>query len=289
VADTLHLSLNSGPMTDSWNFFMVSYANAADLPPVPGGPTAGFQVALDGTEATFTNTSANATDYSWDFGDGGMSADENPVYTYATEGTYTVTLTATDAMGESDMASSEVIISTAVFTAANLSNAAGKVWKLDGANSYFVGSGPGANDYWPGVTADDVLIRDCQFDDEFIFTDGGVMEFDSKGSVWAEGYMLGGNECLADGDLQAPYDVCGSGTHAFTASDTQITVNGNGAYIGFNKPYNGAELDGVVAPPASITYEVLNYAAVGNTEVLTITINYGSANDHWTMRLVSEN
>ena len=43
---------------------------------------------------TFTNTSLNASGYLWDFGDGNTSSEENPIYTYATSGVFTVTLTA---------------------------------------------------------------------------------------------------------------------------------------------------------------------------------------------------
>jgi PKD repeat protein len=48
----------------------------------------------------FTNTSSNATTYSWDFGDGNTSTDPNPLHIYAADGNYTVTLTATNSCGE---------------------------------------------------------------------------------------------------------------------------------------------------------------------------------------------
>jgi len=60
-------------------------------------PVADFTVTTTDLAVTFTNTSTNATSYSWDFGDNaGTSTDENPVYTYASEGTYTVKLTASN-------------------------------------------------------------------------------------------------------------------------------------------------------------------------------------------------
>lgn len=49
----------------------------------------------------FTNLSASATDYVWDFGDGNSSTDADPSNTYGAEGTYTVTLTATDKLNVS--------------------------------------------------------------------------------------------------------------------------------------------------------------------------------------------
>jgi gliding motility-associated-like protein len=47
----------------------------------------------------FTNSSTGATTYSWNFGDGGNSALQNPSHTYTVPGTYTVTLHATNVSG----------------------------------------------------------------------------------------------------------------------------------------------------------------------------------------------
>ncbi|MFK7749178.1 MAG: PKD domain-containing protein [Kordia sp.] len=48
---------------------------------------------------TFANLSTSATMYAWDFGDGNTSTDIDGLNTYPGEGTYTVTLTASDALG----------------------------------------------------------------------------------------------------------------------------------------------------------------------------------------------
>jgi len=48
---------------------------------------------------TFANLSTSATTYSWDFGDGNTSTEVDGANTYAGEGTFTVTLTASDALG----------------------------------------------------------------------------------------------------------------------------------------------------------------------------------------------
>jgi PKD repeat protein len=51
----------------------------------------------------FTNNSANAGSYLWDFGDGTTSTDANPAHNYTTLGTYTVTLTASAGICGSDI------------------------------------------------------------------------------------------------------------------------------------------------------------------------------------------
>ena len=60
---------------------------------------------------TFTNSSADATEYSWDFGDGGTSKELNPTYTYKTAGTYTVGLTAKNAAGSNSTSKTVTIAS----------------------------------------------------------------------------------------------------------------------------------------------------------------------------------
>jgi PKD repeat protein len=66
---------------------------------VDGPPTADFsgtpRNGCEPLQVCFTNlSSANATSWSWNFGDGATSAAKNPCYTYQNAGTYTVTLTA---------------------------------------------------------------------------------------------------------------------------------------------------------------------------------------------------
>lgn len=59
-------------------------------------PTADFNFSFTpgSKTVTFTNTSLKATSYSWDFGDGFTDVTAAPSHTYATSGSYTVTLVA---------------------------------------------------------------------------------------------------------------------------------------------------------------------------------------------------
>jgi PKD repeat protein len=75
--------------------------------PEPPAPTAAFVGApTSGTfplTVNFTDQSIDSpTGWSWNFGDGGSSTAQNPGHTYTAAGTYTVTLTATNAYGSDD-------------------------------------------------------------------------------------------------------------------------------------------------------------------------------------------
>lgn len=73
-------------------------------------PTAGFTYDSDELTVTFTNTSKNATSYTWDFGDDETSTETSPEHTYAASGTYTVTLTAASG-SETNVYTEEISVS----------------------------------------------------------------------------------------------------------------------------------------------------------------------------------
>jgi len=66
--------------------------------------------ALDFRKIIFTDLSSEATDYQWDFG-GATSTDRDPTYTFeAGDGTYPVTLTASDKNGAADSRTIDVVV-----------------------------------------------------------------------------------------------------------------------------------------------------------------------------------
>jgi len=78
---TNYITVTSGPLP------------AADFTGTPRSGTAPLDV-------TFTDLSTeNPTSWSWNFGDGGTSTSQNPTHRYNNVGTYTVSLTATNAYG----------------------------------------------------------------------------------------------------------------------------------------------------------------------------------------------
>ena len=72
----------------------------------PGAPAASFTAAPLSGDAPltvkFTDASENEpTEWLWDFGDGSVTSEQNPVHTYAAPGSYHVRLTATNEDGSS--------------------------------------------------------------------------------------------------------------------------------------------------------------------------------------------
>lgn len=69
---------------------------------VPSGdpPSSDFSFQINGFRVDFLDASTgNPSQWSWNFGDGNVSLEQNPTHTYATAGTFTVSLTATSEIG----------------------------------------------------------------------------------------------------------------------------------------------------------------------------------------------
>lgn len=107
------------------------------------GPVASFDVAMDMlpmSEVFFFNTGTYGLDYEWNFGDGAVSNDNEPVHQYTESGTYTVTLTAWDGAC-SDIFSQDLLVgSTGIAASANGGVSAWTegsqfivLWQVDGA------------------------------------------------------------------------------------------------------------------------------------------------------------
>jgi len=76
-------------------------------------PTANFSYAStadDFREIQFTNLSFEATTFAWDFGGGNTSTEEDPIFTFAGEGTYPVTLVASDGNGVTGEVTIDVVV-----------------------------------------------------------------------------------------------------------------------------------------------------------------------------------
>ena len=283
-----------------WRFFLVSYDNPNDEPPLPGAPpTVSFTHDINGNEVTFTNTSIDADSYNWDFGDGNTSTDEHPVHTYANDGNYTVKLTAMNANGSNEATASVIISTMSMFSIDALNGGGSKTWKLNPeAGALAVGPTKGSSDWWAN-TLDDVTTRACTFDDTYTFDNAGNFSYNTNGDVWAEAYMgVMPDGCVAESDLPADAAAWGSGMHIFSVQEAMgmdpayITVTGTGAFIALPKAFNGGEY---AAPPptpnGSVQYEVMSYINDGTNELLVITIDISAGQTggaYWTFTLKAD-
>ena len=68
------------------------YSNATDQMTILSSPETNFNYQIGINDVYFTDASISASTWNWDFSTGDFSADQNPTYTFASAGTYPVTL-----------------------------------------------------------------------------------------------------------------------------------------------------------------------------------------------------
>lgn len=111
---TIHLEVSGEHCTDTISQLIQI------IPPVPVASFNGSGSGCRPVTVQFVNSSIYASNYTWNFGDGGFSSQEHPSYTYYNPGIYTVTLTATGDGGQDIQTQTQIVevyeIPTAFFT-----------------------------------------------------------------------------------------------------------------------------------------------------------------------------
>lgn len=105
VGDGMHVAL-PGPI--QFRSALVDPAPVAAIGVNDGQP--GRILLAPGTAFSPADLSGDAVQWSWDFGDGTTSQEEGPEHVFSGPGTFEVTLTVTDAQGQSDTTSITVIV-----------------------------------------------------------------------------------------------------------------------------------------------------------------------------------
>ena len=102
-------AITANSLGDAWTVGFQGYIEHFVGPPPPPlnqPPTASFTYTANGLTVNFTDESTDfdglIVGWSWNFGDGLLSTEQNPTHTYDTANTYIVRLTVTDDDGDSD-------------------------------------------------------------------------------------------------------------------------------------------------------------------------------------------
>ncbi len=109
TATTYRGAMGNTDWTDCWTEW--NPTNAVYTTSINYGLFPVISTTVADLEVSFTGTTANAVSYSWDFGDGTTSDEENPTHTYpSTGGNYNVTLTVTSDRGCTGSATTTVMV-----------------------------------------------------------------------------------------------------------------------------------------------------------------------------------
>jgi PKD repeat protein len=238
------------------------------------------------------NTTQGTFIHQWDLGNGATAEGEEVTADYLLKGTYTITLSAFNEGGRGEATTTITVdedaptpcLKSDPFFEFLTSNSA-RAWVMNPDEvAYWVGPTDGSATWWQN-DQNTVAERPCAFDDEWIFDADCVMEYDTKGDVWAEDYMGFDFECISDAQLNDGQKEWGSGVHSFAVTSggvTQLTITGLGAFIGLPKVANGAE---VTQPQIEITYDVINYEERSDRYYMELEINMGAG--IWRFQLIS--
>jgi len=259
-----------------------------------------YQVdASDFKKVTFTNASQNYASLAWNFGDNtALSAEINPVHTYAATGSYTVKLTATSPKGVTDVFSATLTIADPNAFLTMLVGDVSKTWKLlrvtsTGRYPLEVGPIDHSSIWWAvGLNNDELAIRHCMLNDEWTFGRDGSLVFDAKGDYWREGGIFDpANTCGNTADpmlgiapaFTTDLSSWGNGTHTFQltpGTTPTLKAIGTGAFVGFYKLGNDAETT-TTGPQDHVTYNVIKLTD-GAVDTLVIEGNYHSSDPTFT-------
>lgn len=168
-------------------------------------PTINFSASINALGVTFSNASANASSYLWNFGDATNSTLANPVHSYSNSGIYQVCLTATNACGSATSCTGVSVSGTPVS-------------HLDVQNGFT-----------PEVLAQTLFSGSCAAVTNVSFTGNNIQMAKFFGGMTGvgidNGIMLSTGNAL---DAEGPNDSQGTGTNTTgTVSDPDFSlING---------------------------------------------------------------
>ncbi|MFZ6012637.1 MAG: PKD domain-containing protein [Bacteroidota bacterium] len=270
-------------------------------------PIASFQYAIDAGDpmkVNFKSYSQNYDNLQWNFGDGSVSSEANVTHTFPKSGKFTVVLTA-QKNGEAHEFKKTMNIIDPDDAAFFLHGGSEKKWQflwVNGTNTLGIYD-PAANDkspWWSFGINTKVEDRPCIVDDEYIFTFDGKFINDTNETFYLDSEANGGHK--AGSGLEGCQEETASGiftnlngvdvsawdhtpddnyTYTYNATESKLTIDGLGAYIGLVKFSNAGDTR---VPVQSITYVVDKLVDTETVDTLKIIVKYNGAD--WRMLLV---
>jgi PKD repeat protein len=177
-------------------------------PPDNNPPTADFTFSTNDLTAAFTDASGDSdgtiVTWAWTFGDGKSETTNNPSYTYAAGGTYSVTLTVTDNGGAWEAVSKDVTVSAPPLPGAFALAANG--YKIKGRHAVDL--------TWSGSTSANVDI----------YRDGARISTTSNDGIHTD-------EMVFRGGTSYTYQLCEAGTDTCSNEATVTFSQRAGAFF----------------------------------------------------------
>ena len=243
-------------------------------------PVADFSIEyIDANNVKLTNTTADDNFIaSWEVEGKGVFSGNVVELEILNMGDYEVTLSVFGKGGSGSITKTITITQNGTGACAGalefLTNCGTKTWKLNPAEGA-LWVGPNQTNMWWQNSAADVIGRPCDWNDEFIFSLGGVYQYVSNGDFWGEPYSgITPESCQPITALSADRAAWGDGTHAFEVIDAaipQLKVTGNGAFVGLRKASNGME---VTQPISEVIYDIVDMRTENGKDILVLEINY---------------
>ena len=173
--------------TLSGNIYIVDTGNYRIQKFIPIGPAlANFSANVTNGYAPlsvqFNDSSENATEWNWNFGDGNNSTEQNPVHTFSAAGNYTVNLTVSNAYGaNSTFANITVLEQSGLVANLYLSENALESKHPGSSMNYTLYYQNFGNKTAQNVVLEDVLSSDVVFESA---SDGGIYNNSTRTVRW---------------------------------------------------------------------------------------------------------
>lgn len=257
------VSNNSASNTSGKTYYYLAIADYSNPVPPVANFTASNTAPYTNQAITFTDTSTGSpTSWAWDFGDSTTSTVQNPTKTYTTPGTYTVTLTATNAQGSDGETKTGYITVTAPPPGAILVQSKTATTTTNYVNSTTISS-------TSAVTTGNMLVLTIASTATTANDISGVT--DNRGNTWtkATSYLANARQV----DVWYATNVA-AGATTVTVASTNFTQKGL-ALVEFSGMPSTATL-GTIATQADSAYVTEHTITVAGTNSLVIAAYAGS-------------